>query len=126
MTAFRRIIEPRRYPAAVLFLEVPPGELDVNVHPTKMEVRFRDPRGIYALIVEALCGAIGAGTHGCRAGERDRPKRSSGYAVRVEEALKRYRISAGPDKLFFGGEAERRAVPEAAPPLPIRRCREGE
>ena len=104
MTAFRRIIEPRRYPAAVLFLSVPPGEVDVNVHPTKMEVRFRNPRGIYALIVEALGGAIGAGTSTAeqRTGSSEV---SSVYASRVEEALKRYRISSGPDKLFFGRQS---------------------
>jgi DNA mismatch repair protein MutL len=109
MTAFRRIIQPRRYPAAVLFLNVPPGEVDVNVHPTKMEVRFRDPRGIYALIVEALSGAIGAGNGDTMRhhvpGTEERAgsiAAGSGYAVRIEEALKRYRIPSGPDKLFFG------------------------
>lgn len=101
MTAFRRIIEPRRYPAAVLFIDLPQGEVDVNVHPTKMEVRFRDPRGIYALIVEALGRAIGTGSP---TAEREALSSAmgSGYAVRVEEALKRYRIPSGPDKLFFG------------------------
>ena len=112
MTAFRRMIEPRRYPAAVLFLEVPPGEVDVNVHPTKMEVRFRNPRGIYALIVETLGGSIGAGNgdtmrHHVPGTEEGSGSSAAGnaYAIRVEEALKRYRISSGPDKLFFGRQA---------------------
>jgi DNA mismatch repair protein MutL len=102
MTAYRRIIEPRRYPAVILFLEVPPGDVDVNVHPTKMEVRFRDPREIYALIAETLAGTVGSGY---REGEERRgfsEARSSTYKTRVEEALKRYRISSGPEKLFFG------------------------
>ncbi|MDO8943196.1 MAG: DNA mismatch repair endonuclease MutL, partial [Desulfobacterales bacterium] len=102
MTAFRRIIEPRRYPAAVLFLEAPPGDVDVNVHPTKMEVRFRNPREIYALIVETLGGAIGAGVQTAGPGG-NRPDRTTvAYAARCEEALKRYRISSGTEKLFFG------------------------
>ena len=61
MTAYRRLIEARRYPAVILGLEIAPGDVDVNVHPAKMEVRFRNPREIYALIVETLGGAIGAG-----------------------------------------------------------------
>ena len=38
------------YPAAVLFLELPPEAVDVNVHPTKAEVRFREPQRIYTWV----------------------------------------------------------------------------
>ena len=38
------------YPAAVIFLELPPEAVDVNVHPTKAEVRFREPQRIYAWV----------------------------------------------------------------------------
>jgi DNA mismatch repair protein MutL len=104
MTAYRRVIEARRYPAVVLDLEVIPGDVDVNVHPTKMEVRFRNPREIYALIVEAVSGAIGAGLPPQSTGAAGPSVSGPGaYAARVEEALKRYRISSGPEKLFFGG-----------------------
>ena len=117
MTAFRRIIEPRRYPAAVLFLNVPPGDVDVNVHPTKMEVRFRNPRGIYALIVETLSGAIGAGSPIAEPGTGLSFDAGRGaYAARVEEALKRYRISSGPEKLFFGKQGV--SSPERPPSMP--------
>jgi DNA mismatch repair protein MutL len=40
--AFRGLTEPGRHPAAILRIDVPPGDVDVNVHPTKIEVRFRD------------------------------------------------------------------------------------
>src|SRR6202166_5066605 len=39
--AYRNIIPPSVYPVVLLFLEMPPGEVDVNVHPSKTEVRFR-------------------------------------------------------------------------------------
>jgi DNA mismatch repair protein MutL len=41
MQAFRPILEKGRYPLLALFIQLPPGEVDVNVHPTKHEVRFR-------------------------------------------------------------------------------------
>jgi DNA mismatch repair protein MutL len=48
--AFRGLTEPGRQPAAVLLLEVPPADVDVNVHPTKVEVRFRDGGRIHGLV----------------------------------------------------------------------------
>ncbi|MHB8772142.1 MAG: DNA mismatch repair endonuclease MutL [Syntrophales bacterium] len=112
MTAYRRLLEARRYPAVVLSLEVPPGDVDVNVHPAKMEVRFRDPRAIYGLIAETLAVAIGpAGAPG-PAGTAP-----EGYGSRVEEALKRYRVASGPGKLFFGASvAARERAPLSLPP----------
>ncbi len=105
MTAYRRIIEPRRYPMAVIFIDVPAGEADVNVHPTKMEVRFRNPREMYGLIVETLNGVIGVGfaegPSKTAAYSRPVESASESYAVRVEEALKRYHIASGPQKLYF-------------------------
>jgi DNA mismatch repair protein MutL len=50
-----------RYPIAVLFVGVPSGEVDVNVHPAKLEVRFRQPAAIHQLIVPALRARLRAG-----------------------------------------------------------------
>lgn len=64
LSAYRQIIEPRRYPAAVLFLDLPPRDVDVNVHPAKLEVRFRDVRAIYDLVsktvTQGLAGKVAA------------------------------------------------------------------
>ncbi len=120
MTAYRRVIEARRYPAVVLGLEVPPGDVDVNVHPAKMEVRFRDPRAVYGLIAETVTAAIGPGgaprPEGAPGPAGTAPE---GYGVRVEEALKRYRIASGPGKLFFGASVAARE-PAPLPPPPER------
>jgi len=52
--AYRGLTEPGRHPAAVLLLDVPPGDVDVNVHPTKAEVRFRDSGRIHGLVQAAV------------------------------------------------------------------------
>lgn len=54
MQAYRSVIDRGRYPLAALFFEVPPEEVDVNVHPTKHEVRFRRQ----SLVHDAIAGAI--------------------------------------------------------------------
>ncbi|HPW23873.1 MAG TPA: DNA mismatch repair endonuclease MutL [Smithellaceae bacterium] len=54
LSAYRQVIPPRRYPAGVLFIELPAQDVDVNVHPAKLEVRFRDSRGVYDLIFQTV------------------------------------------------------------------------
>lgn len=51
---FRQALLPGRFPALVLYLELPPSDLDVNVHPTKTEVRFLDSKKIFSLVVRAV------------------------------------------------------------------------
>jgi DNA mismatch repair protein MutL len=51
---YRDLLPRGRFPAAVLFLTVPPELVDVNVHPAKWEVRFADPRAIHALVRHAV------------------------------------------------------------------------
>ncbi len=56
--AYRGLTEPGRYPAAVLRIEMPPADVDVNVHPTKMEVRFKDGGRIHGLVLAAVRGTL--------------------------------------------------------------------
>jgi DNA mismatch repair protein MutL len=52
--AYRGLLMTGRYPVAFLFLELPPEQVDVNVHPTKAEVRFRDGQRLYRQLLSSL------------------------------------------------------------------------
>lgn len=58
--AYRSMMPSGSYPAAVLFVEVPPLEVDVNVHPAKTEVRFLHEGAILAFVRDAIAEAIKA------------------------------------------------------------------
>jgi DNA mismatch repair protein MutL len=59
--AYRDALPPGRHPVVVLFLQIDPEEVDVNVHPAKAEVRFRDPASVQQLLRRSLRAALGVG-----------------------------------------------------------------
>lgn len=75
--AFRATMPGRRFPVAVVFLSVPPAEVDVNVHPAKTEVRFRDEAGVVSALSRAFAAALRA----------DRPLPAAGPQVTVDVSL---------------------------------------
>src|ERR1035438_4838865 len=56
--AYRNVIPPTSFPVVLLFLEMPPEEVDVNVHPAKTEVRFRQQSHIHDFVRDSLRTAL--------------------------------------------------------------------
>ncbi len=56
--AYRTLLDPGRFPRVVLFLEIPPENVDINIHPSKAEVRFRRDGEVHQAVVKALRGAL--------------------------------------------------------------------
>ncbi len=58
MNAYRQIIAPDSFPMYVLFIDLNPQKVDVNVHPTKQEIKFEDEKIVYAFIQAAVKHAL--------------------------------------------------------------------
>ena len=59
-SAFDGLVQNDQYPFYVLFLDIDPAHIDINVHPTKTEIKFDDERTVYAVIRSAVKQALGA------------------------------------------------------------------
>jgi DNA mismatch repair protein MutL len=59
MTAFDELLPDDCYPLYVLFIDIDPAKIDINVHPTKTEIKYQDEKAIYAIIRSAVKRALG-------------------------------------------------------------------
>jgi len=82
LDAYHGRIQKGRYPPAFLFLEIQPQEVDVNVHPAKREVRFRNDGAIRRFVLGAITDTLAAAT------EAQRPQAEAPTAQRVVESVR--------------------------------------
>jgi DNA mismatch repair protein MutL len=59
-SAYEGLIQEGQFPFHVLFIDIGPGHIDVNVHPTKTEIKFDDERTIYSLVKTSVRKALGS------------------------------------------------------------------
>ena len=93
--AYRDLLARDRHPVAALFIEVPGDEVDINVHPAKTEVRFRDPAAVRGLIVGGLRAALDEAGH--RSAAREQFAQAAAWQV---EAVERIEPAAALSSLF--------------------------
>ena len=101
--AYRSFMPVRRQPVFILFLDMPPEDVDVNVHPAKQEVRFRFASGVYDLVRDSVAAVLGARPEGVR---RDFAHQGAGHAT-----------SGGPHSPPGNPAEEELTTPPSAPSL---------
>lgn len=59
LNAYEGVLAPETFPLYVLFIDIDPSKIDINVHPTKTEIKYEDERSIYAIVRSAVKRSLG-------------------------------------------------------------------
>jgi DNA mismatch repair protein MutL len=114
--AYRDLIARDRHPVAALFLHVPLEDVDVNVHPAKTEVRFRDPAAVRGLIVGGLRHALDEAGHRSAAHEQSAaPVMWTNSSHSLDSGNPAFAFAEGSGTPAFAGVTEERRLFDNAP-----------
>ncbi len=111
--AYQDVLFHGRHPAYVLFFEIDPALVDVNVHPTKHEVRFRDSRSVHEFIHRVLHDAIAADTPGSQ------PTPGSEQNLIFQGSAKNYSLD-NPNQANVSGASGFRQSPSSQQSMPLK------
>jgi len=121
--AYRDVLHHQMQPAYCLFIELPPETVDVNVHPAKTEIRFRDSRGVHQFLFHAVERVLSAPVAGEQPAAVPRPAQSwsvpqqATMPLQVSEAMAFY-MPLGPESGARGEASANEGTPAVeAPPL---------
>jgi DNA mismatch repair protein MutL len=98
--AFRPLLPRDRFPAAVLAIDVPPADVDVNVHPSKAWVRFRSPRLVQEVVFRAVHDAVRGHAPTPASGPARAPGAAGGDAGSPESAVGSGTVDLAQPQLF--------------------------
>ncbi|AEP31238.1 DNA mismatch repair endonuclease MutL [Brumicola nitratireducens] len=118
--AFEGMIDSQTYPAFVLFITMPPEELDINVHPAKHEVRFHQSRQVHDLIYKSVSDALllSASTDALEFENEDDAESISSNVTSLYEVPKH--AYQQPDDRRSGSDASNTRVPNTDYIAPLR------
>ena len=119
--AYRDVTAPGRHGVVALFVDIPAEELDVNVHPAKAELRFRDPEAVRALVIGTLTRTL-AGGAGLAQAPAFRPRLSWARPPAAASVARRPGAGGFAEMgLPFAAAPSARVLPEpdAAPAYPL-------